>query len=150
MDIATFLHYIPILPSDRVFLIEARLAPYFEGVREYLDGTSDEKPLQRCRELWSYPSPFARSDLKTKMTNTLQTGKVFRVFLHTRDWDLFGVTPAKPGCFASDSELGFATSLFPPIAADMLEARVVPDCGAPVEKTGTVDGSEILEAKCPK
>ena len=112
----------PILRSDRVFLIETRHAPYVEAAREYLDGTTDEKPLQRCRELWAYPSPFARSDLRTKMTHTLQASKAFRIFLHTRDWDLFGVTPSKPGRFASDSELGLATSQFPPIPADMLEA----------------------------
>ena len=112
----------PILRTDRVFLVETRHAPYVEAAREYLDGTSEVKALQRCRELWAYQSPFARSDLRTKMTHTLQTSEAFRVFLHTRDWDLFGITPSRPGRFASDSELGLAPSQFPSIPIDMLEA----------------------------
>ena len=121
----------PILRADRVFLVETRHAPYIEAAREYLDGTSEVKPLQRCRELWAYPSPFARSDLRTKMTHTLQASKAFRVFLHTRDWDLFGVTPSKPGRFDSDSELGLAPSQFPSIPFDMLEAW--PSAGLPFD-----------------
>ena len=56
------------------------------------------------------------------MTHTLQASKALRVFLHTRDWDLFGVTASKSGRFASDSEWDLATSQFPPIPGHMLEA----------------------------
>lgn len=117
--------------SDRVLLLDTRHAQYLERAREYLDGTVEELPLQRCKALWVYPSSFARSDLRSKMSHTLQACKAFGVFLHTRDWDLYGDTPDKPGRYAPESRLVVAPSYFPAIPEDIFSAW--PSVGLPFD-----------------
>ena len=113
--------YIPSTAGcDRYFLSDPSHARYVEKARGYLDGTCEMLPLMACPELWVYPFPFVRPELRAKFVHTRQASREFKVFLSPHDWDMFGSNPAAPGRYNQDARLGVGRSLFPSIPEDLL------------------------------
>ena len=108
--------------TDRMFLLEPEHALYVQRARMYLDGLIDEYPMRDCLGLWAFPCPLVDFEHRAKRTHARQASRAFGVFLYSREWDLFGKSPADDGRFNEDSRLAVSAHLLPKIDSRLLEA----------------------------